>query len=66
MTKIAYRDATEDEPIYTEGFYVSLYRCSRKHFKSTVEDDLTGPKTSNDKQEESFGNGRGRVTPEKG
>jgi hypothetical protein len=35
MAKVTYRDASEDDPIYTEGFIVSSQSYSREYVKVT-------------------------------
>ena len=44
MAKGTYRDATEDDPIYKEGFHVSSHSYSREYAKSKKDADSTESK----------------------
>jgi hypothetical protein len=49
MAKVIYRDASEDDPIYKEGFQVSSQSYSREYAKSKLNsaEDTAGKETKN-------------------
>jgi hypothetical protein len=53
MAKGIYKDATEDDPIYKEGFHVSSHSYSREYAKSKKDEALTESKERKAEEQDS-------------
>jgi hypothetical protein len=53
MTKGTFKDATEDDPIYKEGFHVSSHSYSREYAKSKKDEALTESKERKAEEQDS-------------